>query len=330
MRVSVVVPVLNEEGNLRELHRRLVGTFEKLGCDRRLIFVDDGSTDRSAEVIGELAGKDPTVIGLRLSRNFGHEAASTAGLDAAAELESDGAVLMDADLQDPPEVIEELFARWREGYQIVYAVRRQRHGETALKKGWAWLFYRSLNWISDVRIPMDVGDFRLVDAKVLEAVRLCREQDRFVRGLVVWTGFKSTAVAYDRPARFSGVTKYRFWKLLFLSLDAAVGFSITPLRFASAVGFVVTIFSLIMVLIIVIQKVFIGINIQGYALLASGLFFLGGVQMLLLGILGEYIGRIYRQTQGRPLYLVSERISGKTTTEGSETEPPARRALASR
>lgn len=319
MLVSVVVPMLNEEGNLPELYRRLVSTFEKLhetlGCERRLIFVDDGSTDRTAKLIAELAAADATVIGLRLSRNFGHEAASTAGLDAAAELNSAATVLMDADLQDPPELIEELMARWKEGYQIVYAVRRQRHGESAFKKACAWLFYRVLNWISDVKIPLDTGDFRLVDAKVLEAVRLCREQDRFVRGLVVWTGFNSIAVPYDRPARFAGETNYRFWKLLFLSLDAAVGFSITPLRFASALGFLVMILSLLMAMFIVIQKLVVGIHVQGYALLTSGLFFLGGVQMLLLGILGEYIGRIYRQTQGRPLYLVSERITREDRRE---------------
>lgn len=330
MLVSVVVPVLNEEANLPELHRRLVLAFERLGCNRNLIFVDDGSTDRSAEVIGELAVKDSTVIGLRLSRNFGHEAASTAGLDAAAEMGSDAAVLMDADLQDPPEVIEQLVGRWRDGYQIVYAVRRQRQGESAFKKGWAWLFYRLLNWISDVKIPTDAGDFRLMDAKVLQAMRLCREQDRFVRGLIVWTGFKSVAVPYDRPPRFAGSSKYPFWKLVFLSLDAAVGFSIIPLRFASAVGFIVTIFSLIMVTIIVVQKMFVGINIQGYALLASGLFFLGGVQMLLLGILGEYIGRIYRQTQGRPLYLVSERISHANNVERPGTESPGRTTVGER
>ena len=309
MLVSVVVPMLNEEGNLRELYRRLAAVFEKLACDRRLIFVDDGSTDGSSKVIRELAQGDPTVIGLRLSRNFGHESASTAGLDVAAEAGSDAAILMDADLQDPPEVIHELIARWKEGYGIVYAVRRQRRGETAVKRACAWAFYRLLNCLSDVKIPMDTGDFRLVDAKVLEAVRLCRERDRFVRGLVAWTGFDSIAVPYDRPARFAGKTNYRFWKLLFLSLDAAVGFSITPLRFASALGFIIMALSMAMALVIVIQKLVVGIQVQGYALLTSGLFFLGGVQMLLLGILGEYIGRIYRQTQGRPLYLVSEKIT---------------------
>ena len=313
MRLCVVIPMLNEAANLGALYRRLKETIAKLDCDGRIIFVDDGSTDESARLIADLAAADGHVVGICLSRNFGHEAASTAGLDEAAALGADAAVLMDADLQDPPEVIEQLVARWKEGNQIVYAVRRKRHGEGFIKRVCAYLFYRIHNWLSDVKIPTDTGDFRLMDAKVLEAVRLCREQDRFVRGLVAWTGFQSAAVEYDRPPRGAGKSKYGFWKLLFLSFDAAVGFSIAPLRLATAMGFVVTFLSMAMALIIIIQKLAVGIKIEGYALLASGLFFLGGVQMLLLGILGEYIGRIYRQAQGRPLYLVSRRIGSPPT-----------------
>jgi dolichol-phosphate mannosyltransferase len=304
-RLSVVIPLLNEEGNLRELHARLTAVLEGLATSHQVIFVDDGSTDSSPQVLRELAAADTRVTALRLSRNFGHEAASTAGLDFA---EGDAVVLMDADLQDPPEVIAEMAARWREGFEIVYARRRQREGETLFKRATSWAFYRLLNVISDVPIPMDTGDFRLVDAKVIRALRECRERDRFVRGLVAWTGFRAAEVLYDRPARKAGRTKYNPIKLLILSLDAAVGFSTKPLRLASMLGFVVMIFSLVQTASIITQKLVWGIPIQGYALQTSGLFFLGGVQMLLLGIIGEYLGRVYRQTQGRPLYVVSEKI----------------------
>jgi dolichol-phosphate mannosyltransferase len=305
MQISVVIPLLNEEGNLPELHARLTAVLSSVADGHQIIFVDDGSTDASPRVLRELADADPRVTALRLSRNFGHEAASTAGLDFAT---GDAVVLMDADLQDPPEVIPEMLARWRDGFEIVYARRRQREGESLFKRSTSWLFYRLLNVISDVAIPMDTGDFRLVDAKVIAALRQCRERDRFVRGLVAWTGFRAAAIEYDRPARKAGRTKYNPLKLLLLSLDAAVGFSTKPLRLASALGFLTTLFSLTETASIITQKLVWGIPIQGYALQTSGLFFLGGVQMLLLGILGEYLARIYRQTQGRPLYIVSETI----------------------
>lgn len=305
MLISVVIPLLNEQGNLLELHDRLVAVFRDVECDYQLIFVDDGSTDGSDAVLRDLASHDPKVGVIRLTRNFGHELASTAGLDAAT---GDAIVLMDADLQDPPEVIEEMIQAWRSGAQIVYAVRRHRQGESWFKRSTSWMFYRMLNVLSDVPIPMDAGDFRLIDKQVLTALRACRESDRFVRGLVAWTGFRSKSVVYDRPPRKSGVTKYRPLKLLLLSLDASVGFSIKPLRLATAAGFLVTMLSLVMVVVIVMQKLIWGIRVEGYALLASGLFFLGGVQLLMLGIIGEYLGRVYRQTQNRPLYLVSETI----------------------
>jgi dolichol-phosphate mannosyltransferase len=314
MHVTVVVPLLNEEANLRELHRRLDATLARLGCTRRIVFVDDGSTDGSANVIRQLAAADPTVIGLRLSRNFGHEAASTAGLDFAT---GDATVLMDGDLQDPPEIIESMIELWKQGHQIVYAVRSTRHGESLFKRLTSWCFYRLLNLLSDVVIPLDAGDFRLMDARVVSAVRHCKEQDRFVRGLVAWSGFKSASVTFDRPARQHGSTKYKPLKLLMLSLDAVIGFSIRPLRFATTVGFLVTLVSVVMVSILFVQRMFHEVPYSGYALLASGLFFLGGVQMLLLGILGEYIGRIYRQTQNRPLYLIQEKIG-----ESVKSEPP--------
>jgi polyisoprenyl-phosphate glycosyltransferase len=306
LKVSVVVPLLNEENNLRPLHERLVATLDRIGVDREIIFVDDGSTDASVSVIEELATKDPSVRGIKLSRNFGHEPASTAGLDACT---GDVAVLMDADLQDPPELIEQMIDCWRQGNRIVYATRRKRAGESIFKRTTSWLFYRLLNAFSEVQIPMDTGDFRLVDRKVLDALKQCRETDRFVRGLVAWTGFKSTPLLYDRPARHSGETKYRPLKLLLLSLDAIIGFSITPLRVATLIGVGVCAFSLLLVLTIIGQRVLgYQFELQGYALLTSGLFFLGGSQIMLLGVIGEYVGRIYRRNQDRPLYLVDRQI----------------------
>ena len=304
MRLSIVIPLLNEEANLALLHERLCAVMDKLGCQRQIIFVDDGSTDQSARIIGDLAGKDSTVTGIEFSRNFGHEAASTAGLDHA---DGDAVVLMDADLQDPPELIEQLVARWREGFDVVYAIRRDREGESLFKRCTAWAFYRILNLMSEVEIPRDTGDYRLMDRRVVAGLKQCRERARFIRGLVAWTGFKTSAVEYDRPSRHGGQTKYNPLKLLLLSLDAAVGYSILPLRLATALGFTVTLVSLVLACIIIVQKLFMEIQIQGYALLASGLFFLGGVQMLLLGVLGEYIGRIYRESQARPLYIIRKR-----------------------
>ena len=309
MLLSVVVPLLNEKNNLLELHRRLTAVTEKLGCEREIILVDDGSIDGSDKVIRDLVAHDPTVTGLRLSRNFGHEAASTAGMDAAR---GDVTVLMDADLQDPPELIEQMFQLWKQGNQIVYAVRRRRPGESRLKLSAAWLFYRALNFLSEVSIPLDVGDFRLMDARVLQSLRECREQDRFVRGLVAWTGFRSAAIEYDRPPRSSGKTHYGLLKLFFLSLDAFFGFSISPLRLASAAGILVMLLSIVA-----------SIAAPASAFFTCGLFFLGGVQLLCTGILGEYIGRIYRQAQHRPLYLIAEEIAAPERADLSATSKVA-------
>lgn len=305
--ISIVVPLLNEQDNLRELHRRVRETMQSMGATYELVLVDDGSTDASVSVIDELSKLDPGVRGLSLSRNFGHEAASTAGLDAAR---GDAIVLMDADLQDPPELIAEMYAAWKQGHQIVFAQRRKREGETTLKRFTSAMFYRVLRKLSDTEIPIDTGDYRLIDRAVLDALKQCREVDRFVRGLVAWTGFKSTAVEYDRPARFAGETKYNYTKLLLLALDAVVGYSTTPLRIATWLGFLVTLFALGLTVVVTVQRIFFPhlMVMQGYALLTCGVFFLGGVQLMMLGILGEYMGRTYRQVQGRPIYIVGRKI----------------------
>jgi glycosyltransferase involved in cell wall biosynthesis len=319
MLVSVVIPLLNEQETLRELHVRLVALFEKLGCDREIIFVDDGSTDRSAEVIRSLAAADSTVVGLRLSRNFGHEAASTAGLDIAR---GDVTILMDADLQDPPELIEQMMELWKQDYQIVYAARRQRPGESALKLSAAWLFYRTLNFLSEVPIPLDTGDFRLMDARITRSLRDCREHHRFVRGLVAWTGFRSAAIEYDRPPRIAGVTHYGLAKLFFLSLDAFVGFSISPLRIASAAGAAVLVGSMASTCIYLMRLLQTQKPASTIVLFGAGLAFLAGLQLLCLGILGEYVARIFRQSQSRPLYLITEEIGSTVLASSLNQQPP--------
>jgi len=266
--------------------------------------VDDGSTDRSGEILRDIVQRHPNMRYVAFSRNFGHEAATTAGVDHA---EGDAVVIMDADLQDPPEVVPDLVAKWREGYHVVYAKRARRKGESAWKRATSWLFYRMLRRIGEIDIPADTGDFRLMDQRVARQFRRCREQSRFVRGLVAWAGYKQTAVEYERDERHAGDTKYGFFRLLWLALDACVGFSAAPLRLSSFLGFIVCLFSLIMAAVIVVQKIVWGIPIPGYALLAVGMFMLGGVQLAVIGLLGEYVARIYRQTQARPLYLIGEK-----------------------
>jgi glycosyltransferase involved in cell wall biosynthesis len=221
-------------------------------------------------------------------------------------------VLMDADLQDPPELIEQMVELWRQDHQVVYAVRRRRPGESALKLSAAWLFYRALNCLSEVRIPLDVGDFRLMDARVVRSLRDCRENHRFVRGLVAWTGFRTAAIEYDRPPRTSGMTHYGLLKLFFLSLDAFVGFSISPLRIASVSGATVVLGSVSATALYLLESFATGKQALAMALVAGGLFFLAGMQLLCMGILGEYIGRIFRQAQSRPLYLITEEIASRS------------------
>ncbi len=303
MRCSVVVPLYNEAENLTTLHRRLVSVFESMECERELIFVNDGSTDASSRVLLSLARADKTVRVVTLSRNFGHEAASTAGLDRAS---GDIVVLMDADLQDPPELIPEMVKKWRAGNQVVFARRRKRIGESQTKILLSSVFYRLINRIIDFKLPVDVGDFRLMDEKVVQALRECREQNRFVRALVSWVGFKQIGIEYDRDARYAGTTKYNLAKLILLTADVVSGFSIVPLRAVIVLGFITTLGSFTISSIVILQRLQRQLKIPGYALMTAGLFMLAGVQLIVLGVLGEYIGKIYRHAQGRPLYIVQD------------------------
>lgn len=311
-RISVVIPVYNEQDCLEALFERLQKLNEQQPDDYDFIFVDDGSRDNSRQIIRALAEGHPHVGYLSFSRNFGHEMATTAGLDYA---DGDAVVIIDADLQDPPEVIPELVTRWREGNEVVYAKRKTRKGENVLKRFTSWLFYRLINRLSDVPIPADTGDFRLMDRQVVRNFRRCRERNRFVRGLVSWTGFRQTAVEYERDARAGGETKYGFFKLLRLTFDAVTGFSSVPLRLGVMLGLVVCVVAFFQGVRFFVEKMFWGIPIEGYALLATGIFFLGGAQLLVMGLLGEYIGRIYTQVQERPLYIVREKSDSLTADD---------------
>lgn len=300
--LSVVIPVFNEEENLPELYRRLAGVLASAVSSWEILFVDDGSRDRSWEIIRGFAAADARVRGLRFSRNFGHQMAFAAGLDHAR---GEAVVIMDADLQDPPELIPELLAKHREGFEVVYAVRAARHGETLFKKLTAKLFYRLLARITSVEIPLDTGDFRLMGKRAVEAFRRLPERHRFTRGLVAWLGFPQTGVPYERAPRHAGTTKYPLRKMLRFAADAITSFSHVPLQLATWLGFFVSGFAFFYILVVLALK-FAGISWPGYTSLMAAILFLGGVQLVMVGLLGEYVGRIYDEVKRRPLYLVAE------------------------
>ena len=300
---SIVVPVFNELENIPELYRRLRETLDSVGETWELVLVDDGSTDGSTERIRELAAKDKRVRPVIFARNFGHQVAITAGWDYARGA---AVVIIDADLQDPPEVIPELIARWREGYEVVYAVRAEREGESWFKMVTASLFYRLIYRITDVKIPLDSGDFRLLDRKVVEVLKTMRERHRFPRGMAAWVGFRQIGVAYKRAVRYSGATKYPFKKMFRLALNAITGFSYFPLQLATYFGFVSAGISIVAIPVVIVMRLTGSQAFLGQASTLIAVLFLGGVQLISLGVLGEYIGRIYDEAKGRPLYIVRQ------------------------
>jgi len=307
--ISVVVPVYFEERVLRDSYARLKAAMLSLSPDfaYELIFVNDGSTDGSGAILAELAGSDAAVRVVSLSRNFGHQLAITAGIDHAM---GDAVVLIDADLQDPPEVIPQMVAKWQEGFKVVYGVRRSRAGETRFKLLTAKLFYRLLSRLSDVKIPLDCGDFRLMDRAVVDELVQIREESRYIRGLVSWVGFPQCPVEYERQPRLSGETKFRLGKMLRFALDGISSFSEAPLRLSGQVGLIVTVGSLLLMAWIIGGKIMNPAQtVAGWTSVMVAVLFLGGVQLISIGVLGEYIGRIFRQTKGRPLYVVAERIN---------------------
>jgi polyisoprenyl-phosphate glycosyltransferase len=300
---SLVVPVYDEAETIPELVRRLGDLVGKLDGDAEVILVDDGSSDGSYELMRAAREADPRFKLIRLSRNFGHQVAVTAGLDVAA---GNAVIVMDADLQDPPEVALELAARWRDGYEVVYAVREGREGDTAFKRATASLFYRVFRRISDVDVPLDVGDFRLVDRRALDAFRSMRESNRYVRGMFSWIGYRQVGVPFRREERYAGETKYPLRKMLKFASDGVVSFSAYPLRLALKLGFAVSALSFVLGVVFLLSK-FIGFySVPGLASIAVFVAFMGGIQLLLIGIMGEYVARIHDEVKGRPLYLVSD------------------------
>lgn len=301
--ISVVVPAYNEELVLEATYARLAQTMNGIGSPYEMIFVNDGSKDKTIDILRHLALRDNHVKVIDFSRNFGHQIAVTAGIDSA---KGDVVILIDADLQDPPELILNFVDKWREGYDVVYAVRAKREGETWFKKWSANLFYRFLRRMTDIDIPLDTGDFRLMSRAVVEELKGIRERHRFIRGLVSWVGFKQIGIPYERQNRYAGESKYPLRKMLRFSMDGITSFSFRPLQMATQFGFVAGGLGFLGALIIVYQKLFTSSTVQGWASLMVVSLFLGGVQLIMLGVLGEYLGRIYDEVRQRPLYIVKD------------------------
>lgn len=299
--LAVVVPAYNESQGLREFQRRLGLVFDALDLDCSVLYVDDGSRDDTWDVMESLRTADPRVATLKLSRNFGKELALTAGLD---HVDADAVVVIDADLQDQPELIPEFVARWREGYDVVYGTRSNRAGETALKKLTSAAFYRVMEKMSDVPVPRDTGDFRLMSRRVVDALKLLRERQRFMKGLFTWVGFRQTAIVYDRDPRFAGDSKWNYWKLWNFALEGITSFSSFPLRLATYVGFFAALAAFVFGLIVFVKALAFGDPVRGYPSLMVVVLFLGGAQLMALGMIGEYLGRTYVESKQRPLYFV--------------------------
>ena len=303
MLLSVVVPIFNEEENIRLLHERLCGVVKKLNTELEFIFVNDGSRDNSLAIIKLLAAAHSNVKFIDFSRNFGHQIAVTAGLDIA---KGDAVVIIDADLQDPPELIAEMFVKWQQGFEVVYAKRKERRGENFFKKFSAKLFYRVINKMISFNIPMDTGDFRIIDRKIVDVLKSMPEQQKFLRGQISWAGFKQTYVEYDRDPRHAGETGYTFKKMIKFALDGITSFSDAPLKLASLMGFIVSGFAFLMILYALYARFISRDYVQGWTSLMLAVLFLGGIQLICLGMIGEYISRVANNIKNRPLYIIRE------------------------
>ncbi len=317
--LSVALPVFNEAENLDELKDRLVKALDATGRSWEIVFVDDGSRDGSFERMAAFARLDRRIRALRFSRNFGHQMALTAGVDAAR-----GRVVavMDADLQDPPELLGEMLKKVDEGYEVVYAQRTKREGESAFKLWTAHVFYRLLKRWTNVDIPVDVGDFRLMGPRAVAAFRRLRERHRFIRGMTAWVGFRQVGVPYVRPPRTRGETKFPLRKMLRFALDGLTSFSHVPLQLATWLGFLVSAFAFLYIVVVLVLWI-LKINVPGWTTLMVFVLLLGGVQLLVIGVLGEYLGRIYDEVKGRPLYLVAEEVDGDDDAPAPPPPGPA-------
>jgi glycosyltransferase involved in cell wall biosynthesis len=305
--LSVVVPVKNEEDGIFPFVERVGAILEGIACEQgwEILFVDDGSDDLTLAAIVAANRRDPRVRALSLSRNFGKEAALTAGLDHAR---GSAVIPMDADMQDPPEVLREMVAKWREGFEMVFGVRRCRDSDPLPKRLTAGLYYRAHNWVSQEKIPENAGDFRLMDRKVVDVIRALPERNRFMKGLFAWAGFKQAAVEFDRAEREKGTTKFNYWKLWTLALDGITSASTVPLRIWSYVGALVALFALGYAGFIAVDTMVFGNRVPGYASIMTSVLFLGGIQLISLGVLGEYVGRILTEAKQRPLYVVRDTV----------------------
>ena len=301
---SFIVPIYNEEETMPQLYQRLMAVMDRLDGETELILVNDGSRDRSLEMMREFHQQDRRVCYLSLARNFGHQIAVTAGLNF---VRGQVVVVLDADLQDPPELIPDMLEQWRQGYQVVYAQRLQRRQEGWFKRFMAYAFYRILKRLADVEIPTDTGDFCLMDRQVVDVLNAMPEKNRYIRGLRSWVGFRQTAVKFERDPRFAGDVKYTFNKSLALAINGLVSFSKVPLRISTYVGLLSAAIALLMVLLVLYWRIFQPDSpLTGLTTIIIAIFFLGAVQLVSIGILGEYIGRIYEEVKGRPLYTLGE------------------------
>jgi glycosyltransferase involved in cell wall biosynthesis len=317
--LSLVLPIYNEEEVIPELHQRLQEFLTKLALPAEVVFVNDGSRDKSMELLRGIAADEPRYRVVSFARNFGHQTAITAGVDFAR---GKAVVVMDADLQDPPEVVLEMVAKWREGFDVVYGRRRKRAGETWFKLLTARLFYRVFRAMIPIQVPLDTGDFRLMSRRVVVALRELRETHRFVRGMVAWVGFKQTEVLYDRPGRFAGETKYPLRKMVSFAIDGITSFSVLPLRFATYMGMVMILASVGVIVWALVAKYVLHQFVQGWTGIMIVVAVFASVQLLMIGILGEYIGRIYEEVKRRPLYIVGDTVNASRDTDEEEAGGP--------
>lgn len=308
--LSVIVPMYNEAANLETLFSRLKNVLSTLTEEWEIICVNDGSKDNTLLLLNDFHAQDGRIKAISFSRNFGKEAALTAGLDVCT---GQAVIPIDADLQDPPELIPELYAKWQEGHKVVIATRNKRTGDSWMKRLTAKVFYKILGSMSTIRIPQNTGDFRLIDKEVVHAIRQLRERTRFMKGLFAWVGYPTAQVFYDRPARHASKTQWNYWRLWQFALDGIFSFSTLPLRVWIYLGVFISLFAFLYAVVIIIKTLVHGVDVPGYASLMCAVLFMGGIQLISLGVIGEYLGRIYRETKHRPVYLVEQRIGLDST-----------------